>query len=73
MSWKKYFTPVPVGGGNSNFSPVGSAGNPGPARANYASYLPDVYTGSPNRLTQPLIFLLSFAHKKSKMAKVLLT
>ena len=51
MSWKKYFTPVPVkGGGNYNFSPVGSASNPGPARANYSSYLPDVYTGSPNRL-----------------------
>ena len=50
MSWKKYYTPVPVVGGNSNFSPVGSSGNPGPARANYASYLPDVYTGSPNRL-----------------------
>ncbi len=41
---------MPVKGGNSNFSPVGSAGNPGPARSNYASYLPDVYTGSPNRL-----------------------
>jgi len=42
---------VPVkGGGNYNFSPVGSASNPGPARANYSSYLPDVYTGSPNRL-----------------------
>ena len=42
---------MPVkGGGNYNFSPVGSASNPGPARANYSSYLPDVYTGSPNRL-----------------------
>jgi len=49
MTWKKYFTPVPVGS-RSNFSPVGSSANPGPARANYSSYLPDVYTGSPNRL-----------------------
>jgi len=53
MTWKKYFTPVPVGS-RSNFSPVGSSSNPGPARANYSSYLPDVYTGSPNRLERYL-------------------
>ena len=54
MSWKKYFTPVPtrdnLGG---NFSPLGGAtngNNPGPARTNYSSYLPDVYVGTPNRI-----------------------
>lgn len=51
MSWKKYFTPVntsgalsPVSGSTSMFS-----GNT-LARTNYSSYLPDVYSGHPNRL-----------------------
>ena len=52
MSWKKYFSPVVVNGsvlGNGNLS--GNNNNrPGPARSNYSSYLPDVYTGSPNRV-----------------------
>jgi hypothetical protein len=30
-------------------SPIGG-GRPGPARANYSSFLPDVYAGSPNRV-----------------------
>jgi hypothetical protein len=48
MSWKKYFTPVPV---NGTVSPVGSAmTKAGPARSNYSSYLPDVYAGAPNRV-----------------------
>ena len=51
MSWKKFFTPVPVG--SQSRSPVGpnntSAGM-GPAKTNYSSYLPDVYSGSPNRI-----------------------
>ena len=47
MSWKKYFTQYdgqvsPINGG------TGSGG--GPASANYNSYLPDVYVGSPNRV-----------------------
>jgi len=54
MSWKKYFTPVPTGnGGDGSYGPLGSPRNgsqPGPARSNYSSYLPDVYTGSPNRV-----------------------
>jgi hypothetical protein len=50
MSWKKYFTPVPVGTQNSNVSPLSSASRAGPARTNYSSYLPDIYTGSPNRV-----------------------
>ncbi len=50
MSWKKYFTPVPVNG--SNLSPInsGNQNRAGPARTNYSSFLPDVYTGSPNRI-----------------------
>ena len=51
MSWKKFFTPVPVG--SASRSPMGtgqgSAGM-GPAKTNYSSYLPDVYSGSPNRV-----------------------
>jgi hypothetical protein len=52
MSWKKYFTPVPTGDNQSgSYSPLGSrnGSQPGPARSNYSSYLPDVYVGSPNR------------------------
>ena len=48
MSWKKYFTPVNVDGAAS---PVGSVSNrANPSRANYSSFLPDVYSGHPNRL-----------------------
>lgn len=54
MSWKKYFTPVPTGDNTSgNYSPINgrnSATQPGPARSNYSSYLPDVYVGTPNRV-----------------------
>jgi hypothetical protein len=51
MSWKKYFTPVAVNG--DVMGPINGQNNgnrPGPARTNYSSYLPDVYTGSPNRI-----------------------
>ena len=51
MSWKKFFTPVPVG--SQNRSPIGanqSGNGMGPAKTNYSSYLPDVYSGSPNRI-----------------------
>ena len=50
MSWKKHFTPVPVNG--EMLSPLSgqNSARPGPARTNYSSYLPDVYTGSPNRV-----------------------
>jgi hypothetical protein len=54
MSWKRYFTPVETkqGSADGSYSPLG--GNPsqglGPAQANYSSYLPDVYVGSPNRI-----------------------
>ena len=49
MSWKKYFTPVNVSNQSRSFSTVGGS-QPGPARANYSSFLPDVYAGSPNRI-----------------------
>ena len=48
MSWKKHFQPVPTG---SDLSPSArSNSKAGPAQTNYSSYLPDVYTGSPNRI-----------------------
>ena len=51
MSWKKYFTPVDVSGKLGPISGAMSSGDKAnPSRSNYSSYLPDVYTGSPNRL-----------------------
>jgi hypothetical protein len=51
MSWKKYFTPVAVNNNPSSSSPIsGRGGRAGPARANYSSFLPDVYAGAPNRV-----------------------
>jgi hypothetical protein len=50
MSWKKYFTPVNVNNKSTGYSPISGGGRPGPARANYSSFLPDVYAGSPNRV-----------------------
>ena len=51
MAWKKYFTPVNT---NGTMSPIsgGSMLSSGPtaSRTNYSSYLPDVYSGHPNRL-----------------------
>jgi hypothetical protein len=47
--WKKYFTPVDNSGNSGPIS--GSMGsNANPSRTNYSSYLPDVYSGHPNRL-----------------------
>ena len=49
MSWKKYFTPVAPAGNLSVIS--GAMGNQtNPTHRNYSSYLPDVYSGHPNRL-----------------------
>jgi hypothetical protein len=51
MSWKKHFTPVNTSNQSGSMSPMGNGGGrAGPARANYSSYLPDVYAGSPNRV-----------------------
>lgn len=49
MSWKRYFTPVNASG---SLSPVSGsmASHASPAHRNYSSYLPDVYSGHPNRL-----------------------
>ena len=50
MSWKRHFSPVNTNS-VSNVSPIsGSSSAVGPAKKNYSSYLPDVYTGSPNRI-----------------------
>ena len=47
--WRKYFTPVNASG---SLSPVSGsmASHASPAHRNYSSYLPDVYSGHPNRL-----------------------
>ena len=50
MTWKKYFSPVQTTGQLSTISGANSGNRPGPARTNYSSFLPDVYTGSPNRV-----------------------
>jgi hypothetical protein len=55
MSWKKYFTPVTTKASEGALSPLGSTSSkPGPARTNYSSFLPDVYTGAPNRVERYL-------------------
>jgi len=44
MSWKKYFK-------DANMSPISGGDNtPNFGRRNYSSFLPDVYTGHPNRV-----------------------
>jgi hypothetical protein len=48
MSWRRYFTPANTTGQLSAIS--GSGNRPNPSRTNYSSYLPDVYSGHPNRL-----------------------
>ena len=51
MSWRKYFTPVNTSGTLSPISGSSSAGSlSNPTHRNYSSYLPDVYSGHPNRL-----------------------
>ena len=51
MSWKKYFTPVNADGQSSPISGnISSGGGAGAAHRNYSSFLPDVYSGHPNRL-----------------------
>ena len=43
MAWKKYFK-------DANLSPIAGDRSPQFAKRNYSSYLPDVYTGHPNRI-----------------------
>lgn len=50
MSWRKYFTPVQIDNQSGSLSPISGQSRAGPARANYSSYLPDVYAGAPNRV-----------------------
>lgn len=50
MSWRKYFTPVNTSGLMSPISGDMSSGGANPTHRNYSSYLPDVYSGHPNRL-----------------------
>jgi len=51
MSWRKYFTLVDTSG---TMSPINGSENAdsraNPSHRNYSSYLPDVYSGHPNRL-----------------------
>lgn len=54
MSWKKFFTAVDqTGQSKEGFGPISGrdfSNKPGPARSNYNSFLPDIYTGAPNRV-----------------------
>ena len=52
MSWRKYFNLVQADGSMSPVSGSSSAGTTaaGAGRRNYTSYLPEVYTGHPNRM-----------------------
>jgi hypothetical protein len=51
MSWRKYFN---TSGNVSPLSGQTSDSRPGGSKTNYSSYLPDVYTGSPNRVERYL-------------------
>jgi hypothetical protein len=51
MSWKKYFTLVDTSGAMSPINgSVNADSRANPTHRNYSSYLPDVYSGHPNRL-----------------------
>ena len=50
MSWRKHFTPVDNSGLPLNIQPADSVDGPGASTSRYASWLPEVYAGSPNRL-----------------------
>jgi hypothetical protein len=52
MSWKKYFSPVNLDGTSSPLTNTQQAN--ASRMTNYSSYLPDVYTGSPNRIERYL-------------------
>jgi len=50
MSWRKYFSSVDNSGLPLNVTGTDTDGGPGAATSRYASWLPEVYAGSPNRL-----------------------
>ena len=50
MSWRKYFSSVDNSGLPVNVTGQSGSTGPGAASSRYASWLPEVYAGSPNRL-----------------------
>jgi hypothetical protein len=52
VSWKRYFTPVNTTG---QMSPISTGVRPNMSRTNYSSYLPDVYSGHPNRFPSTIL------------------
>jgi hypothetical protein len=50
MAWKKYFTPVKTNNSGGRSVVSGAGNNYNAFRSNYSSFLPDVYSGHPNRL-----------------------
>lgn len=50
MSWRKYFTPVKQTSSSLSVISGSVSGHTNPAHRNYSSYLPEVYSGHPNRL-----------------------
>ena len=50
MAWKKYFTPVNVNNSGGKSVVPNTGNNYNAFRSNYSSFLPDVYSGHPNRL-----------------------
>ena len=54
MSWRKHFTPVDNSGLPLNVQGTGSSEGPGFGANQLSSWLPEVYSGSPNRLMRYL-------------------
>ena len=50
MTWRKHFSPVDIDYEYNRSANTSQNSKAGPARTNYSSYLPDVYSGSPNRV-----------------------
>ena len=49
MTWRKHFTPI-ENDYTASQPGMNQLSKAGPAKTNYSSYLPDVYSGSPNRI-----------------------
>ena len=54
MSWRKHFTPVDNSGLPLNVQGSGTGEGPGFGANQLSSWLPEVYSGSPNRLMRYL-------------------
>ena len=50
MAWKKYFTEYKPKDTSGVTSPISGYNSGGAAKTNYSSFLPDVYSGHPNRV-----------------------